>query len=229
MRFICLFIAICLPSLAAYGYFALFTSPKIVSTLYSLSKVIEFSLPLLVLYLIDRKKLTWRKPTATEIKLGLLFGSLMGGALLTVYAMLKSYPFIAEVSPLVASKLVGFHADTPLTFLMLALFISVIHSLLEEYYWRWYVHQELQKIMNKKVSVLLSSLAFTAHHVIIINAYLPSSIRNWGIIVFPSFVFVAGMTWAVIYDKWKSLWIPWISHIMADMAILWIGYMLVWA
>jgi membrane protease YdiL (CAAX protease family) len=228
VRYVCLLIAVCLPTLAAYAYFALFTSPKVVSTLYSLSKIIEFSLPIFVLYLIDRGRISLRKPTSSELKLGLLFGSAMGGILLAVFWAMKSYPFVSEISPLVRQKLTGFHADTPLKFLMLAIFISVIHSLLEEYYWRWYVHQELTKFMNRNLAVILSSLAFTGHHVIIINAYLPASIHSWGIIIFPLFVFIAGVTWALIYDRWKSLWIPWISHILADVAILWIGYMLVW-
>lgn len=228
MSLFLLIVALLLPTFAAYTYFELFTSPESVSVLYSASKIIQFSIPLIVLIFISKKTLQWISPKKRDFILGLGFGFVMGFLLLGTFWYLKSFPFIQDVAPLIREKLTDFHADTPMKFLFLAIFISVIHSFLEEYYWRWYVHQELRKYFKIPLATFISSLGFMGHHVIVIKAYVPDSISSWGIFVFPLFVFFAGVFWALIYEKWKSLWIIWFSHFLADVAILWIGYSLVW-
>lgn len=223
-----LVLAMVLPTIAAWTYFELFTSPEEVKSLYSFSKIIQFSLPLISIFWLQKQQNSFRRPTGKEIKLGLILGSLMSLLLIAVYFGLRDFSFMAEVPALIQSKLVGFGADTPLKFLALSLFIAVIHSFLEEYYWRWYVYRELNNWMGNQLAVVLSALAFTGHHVIVVKAYLPAEIQGWGIWVFPAFVFLAGACWSLTYGKFRSLWLNWVSHLMPDVAVLWIGYKLVW-
>ena len=223
-----LIVAMTLPTLAAYSYFNLFTEPETVSTLYSLSKIIQFSLPLIAVLWIQKRKLSWVQPQKKDIIFGLGLGLIMLTLLMITYNQLSQFSFIPEAALLIRQKLEAFHANTPLKYFFLACFISILHSFLEEYYWRWYVHNELRAKLNVTAASIISSLAFTGHHVIVIKAYLPESIAGWGIYFFPAFVFCAGLFWALIYEKWKNLWIPWISHFLADVAILWIGYQIVW-
>lgn len=122
----------------------------------------------------------------------------------------------------------AFDATKPHLFFLFGAFVSIIHSFLEEYYWRWYVHRELKQYFSSLRASLVSGFAFMAHHVVIIQAYLPEEIYWPGIFIFPVYVWIAGSLWAWLYDRHQSLWIPWISHIMADVAIFWVGYQILW-
>lgn len=176
----------------------------------------------------SKKKAFLGFTSGKDLALGIGLGLVMFSLLALTYHQLQGFSFIPDVAVLIRNKLDAFHANTPLKYFFLAVFISVIHSFLEEYYWRWYVYNELRTKLNVVTASILASLAFTGHHVIVIKAYLPESIVGWGIYFFPAFVFVAGLFWSLIYEKWKNLWIPWISHLFADVAILWIGYQMVW-
>jgi len=222
-----LILAMILPTLAAWTYFEIFTAPEQVQSLYSFSKIFQFSLPLISFYLY-RRKFRWKGPNLRDLGLGTLGGMALAGVLILIEFALHDFSFMKEVGPLIQAKLQGFGAETPARFLVLAIFISLIHSFLEEYYWRWYVHRELHSWLGKWAAVILSSLAFASHHVIIIRAYLPPQILTVGLLAFPIFVFLAGIFWALLYDRHQSIWMNWISHLWADAAILWIGYCLVW-
>jgi len=100
----------------------------------------------------------------------------------------------------------------------------VVHSFLEEYYWRGFVFSELKKKWGKFNAVVVSSFAFTLHHVVVINQYVrvePRIAYN----LFGSFcVFCCGLIWAIQYGASKKLRVSWVSHILADLLILGVGY-----
>ena len=96
---------------------------------------------------------------------------------------------------------------------------------MEEYYWRWYVFGQGRKIINVPTAIIVSSLGFMAHHVIVLSVY-------FGLFSFPTIFFslsiaVGGAIWAWLYQKTGSLYGPWISHIFADIGIFWIGWDLI--
>lgn len=228
MRNFALLFALTLPTIAAFSYFQVFSDPELMAPLYSASKIIQFSIPLLVLFLIQRNRLSFEHLNWPKFIAGNFLGMIFFSLLMATYFFFKDFDFIREAAPLIQEKLFALGATTPFKFLLLAIFISVLHAFLEEYYWRWYVHRELKRFFNFPITLFLTSLAFTSHHVIVIHAYLPDSILHWGIWFFPSFVFVAGLIWSWIYERWRGLWVVWLSHIWADAAIMWIGYLLVW-
>lgn len=195
--------------------------------LYTASKVIQFSLPLIVLFFISKETFRRESLTIKQFFEGNILGLFFFGALLFTYWILKNFPFVQESAPLILEKLQALGAGTLPKFIVLAAFISFIHAFLEEYYWRWYVHREVRAWLSPFKASLVSSAAFTCHHVIVINAYLPESIKHWGIFFFPAYVFVGGLIWALIYERTRSITLTWISHIWADLAIMWIAAMMV--
>ena len=74
-------------------------------------------------------------------------------------------------APLLADFRIG-PADTG-KYVALAVFYALVHSLLEEYYWRWFVFGQLRALVAPTLAIVLSSLAFAAHHVILLYVYLP--------------------------------------------------------
>src|SRR5260370_24265050 len=80
---------------------------------------------------------------------------------------------LASTPEKVMSSIRLFHADTPLRYALLTLFLAGVHSLLEEYYWRWFVFGELRRLITPGAAIVVSSLGFMAHHVILLWVYLP--------------------------------------------------------
>ena len=110
-------------------------------------------------------------------------------------------------------------------YILFGLFVSLIHSFMEEYYWRWFVFGQLRRLAPAGVAIFVSGIGFMLHHVVILSTYfgwwsLPS-------VGFSLAVAVGGFVWAWLYHRTGSLYGPWLSHLLVDMAIFVIGYDLV--
>ena len=103
-----------------------------------------------------------------------------------------------------------------------AIFLSVFHSLFEELYWRWFVFGGLRLLMKTNTAIALGSLAFSAHHVVILWQFFPPVIA----LLFGLTIAIAGACWCLLYQKTNSLVTSWLSHILVDATILTIGYVL---
>ncbi len=222
-----LLFAMLFPTLAAWLYFMVFTDREMLPTVYSISKVVQFSFPLAWTLAVTRGRLPRLNVSPRALLEGMGTGLLMVIALFLVYVMVIGQgPLLQEARPRILSRVHSIGADTPARFLGLVLFLSVIHSLLEEYYWRWFVFGSLQERMRPKSAVILSSLAFMLHHVIILHAFLGP--RFWPVTLgFSLAVALGGVVWAMVYRRCRLLAAPWISHILVDLAILAMGYDLI--
>ena len=110
-------------------------------------------------------------------------------------------------------------------YVLFAIFLSFFHSLLEEYYWRWFVYGNLLKIINPVAASLISAAAFASHHVIVLKEYFP-----WGWALFFGFsVAIGGVVWNTMYQRQKTLTGVWLSHMIVDLAIMTIGYFLIFS
>jgi membrane protease YdiL (CAAX protease family) len=93
----------------------------------------------------------------------------------------------------------------------------------EEYYYRWFLFGRMRAFLPMWLAVVLSSLVFTAHHVILLTAYLPG--QFWTAVVPLSLcIAVGGGVWAWLYARTKSLYAPWLSHAIVDAALFAIGW-----
>jgi membrane protease YdiL (CAAX protease family) len=126
------------------------------------------------------------------------------------------------VAPL-RSKLEQLGMDSPAGYVLLAAFLTVIHSLLEEYYWRWFVFGWLRRQVPLPTAIMVSSLGFMAHHVIILAVFLPGYFLS-AVVPFSLCVAGGGAFWAWLYDRTGSLYAPWVSHLLVDAAIMAVGY-----
>ena len=103
--------------------------------------------------------------------------------------------------------------------------LCLAHSLLEEYYWRWFVFGQLYKNWSLSLAILVSSVGFMAHHVVLLATFF-----GWGsplTYLFSFGVAIGGAFWAWLYASSRSLLGPWLSHMLVDVAIFLIGYDLV--
>lgn len=220
-----LLFACILPSLAAWVYFVALRGQDSVRLAYSLSKVIQFAFPLVWVLLVERTRPMPSLPTGRGILPGLIFGLAVGMAMVGIYFFkLKHGSQLADTPARLWAKLSEAGIDTPGKFIALGAFVALAHSLLEEYYWRWFVYGRMRSLMPTWPAAALSGIAFAAHHVILIASYLKPD-QFWTGAIFLSFcVAVGGMVWALIYERSGSLYGGWLSHAIVDVALVIIGY-----
>ena len=158
-----------------------------------------------------------------DVIVGGIFGVVISIAMLILYyGWLKTSPLMASGPEMISAKVVDLGLTTPWKFLAFALFLSVLHSLLEEYYFRWFIFRRLQAFIPLWLAVVLSSLAFMGHHVIVLLTFFPhSSALAW---FFSLCIAVGGGIWAWMYHRSGSLRGVWLSHFLIDCAIMWLGF-----
>jgi uncharacterized protein len=102
------------------------------------------------------------------------------------------------------------------------LFLAVGHSLLEEYYWRWFVFGRLRELLRGWRAHALTAVAFSAHHVVITTQFFSF---EWGL-VFGLLTGAGGWIWSWMYERQGTLTGAWVSHMLVDFAILGVGHWL---
>lgn len=211
------------PSLGTFLYFVALSGTRWMAPVYLVCKLIQFSFPLLWIVGVERARPhLFRTPGTKGLWIGLFSGLGVVAALAGFWRTLFGFPVFVDVPAAVAGKLASFGIETPSGYLALAAFYSLLHSLLEEYYWRWFLFGRLRRRLPAVAAIALSSLAFTAHHVLVIGQFLGGyGPTTW----LASFTITgAGALWAWSYHRSNSLFGPWLSHALADAGLMWVGY-----
>ncbi len=229
LLFACVF-----PTVMAWVYFVELAAPaepaleidtgSALRLAYALGKLAQFSLPVVFMYFAAPGSLRIGRPRFGGLAFGLAFGAAVAFAILLLYfGVLRELLNAMGLESQVRAKLHDFGADTPIRFLGLAAFIAVVHSFMEEYYWRWFVFQRLRAFCSYVPALIVSSLAFMAHHVIVLNVYLPGHFVS-AVVPFSLAIAVGGAFWAWLFARTESLGAVWLSHLMVDVAIMAIGF-----
>lgn len=218
--------ALIFPTVLTWVYFIALadSEPWMQKGAYGIGKVVQFAFPLVFVLFARRERLAFRGIETSGLILAVGFGLIVSGSMLVLYHFwLKPAGFFAgEVTKEVRGKLESFGVDSLGAYAVLAIFYSLVHSLLEEYYWRWFVFGRLKNLTPLTAAVAISSIGFAAHHVLVLAKYFGwGSPATW---LFSAGVAVGGVVWAIVYQRSKSLLGPWLSHLLVDAAIFAIGW-----
>ena len=117
---------------------------------------------------------------------------------------------------------------TPLLFLLGALYWCTINSMLEEYFWRWFIGERLRDILPRSAagdlaSALLSALLFTLHHIVAMSMLVDARTTAAA----SAGVFVGGFIWSLLYLRHRNIYAGWVSHVYADIIIFYLGYRII--
>lgn len=191
---------------------------------FGFSKVMQFAFPLVFVLVTARPRLRLAPFTGKGMGLAVVFGLATAGAILALYFLvLRSTGLFDTTAEKVRHWLTQMNLATTDRFLIMAGFLSLLHSLLEEYYWRWFVYGGLRRLLPWGWAVVISGLAFMSHHVILLAFYFPG--RFWAVAVpFSLGVAAGGMVWAWIYLRSGSIYAIWVSHCLIDLAVMVVGY-----
>ncbi len=217
-----------LPTLVTWLYFIALAKadPLLQKAAYAVGKSMQFALPVVWIWLVKRQRPRLVPPSGAGLLLGAAFGLLVAAAMATLYfGLLQPAGTFVEPAKAVREKVAAFGASSPPAYLLLAVFYSAIHSLLEEYYWRWFVFGQLRRGCKLPLAIGLSSAAFALHHILVLAIYFGwHSPLTW---LFSGGVVIGGAVWAWLYARTGSLYAPWLSHALVDAAIFAIGYDLI--
>ena len=101
------------------------------------------------------------------------------------------------------------------------LFWIFINSVLEEYVFRWFITSKLEQLVGGKwLPIVLSAGIFTLHHTIALAFFidpLGNALASLG-------VFIGGVIFSWIYVQYRSVWVAWVAHAIADVAIFAIAW-----
>jgi membrane protease YdiL (CAAX protease family) len=229
---IVLAVALTYPTAMAYLYFVAL-SPAVATDLranplmqgvYAIGKVIQFGLPVACVALTDRSALRPTWPGSRGVPFGVAFGLAAAALTLVVYhGWLIQGPLFREAPARIQSKVAEFGLATPVGYVALAGFLAVVHSLLEEYYWRWFVYGRLRRHLPWAFALTVSGVAFMSHHVLVLYVYFPGWLWT-AVAPFSLCIAVGGVVWAWLYERSGSLLGPWLSHLIVDAAIMAVGY-----
>jgi membrane protease YdiL (CAAX protease family) len=210
--------------MAAWLYFVLLAGTGAMTTVYAAAKLFQFSLPAAWFVLNRKNRENLPGWNGRGWKAGLASGVVIVAMLWLVYrALLQGGSILAGLESGVRVKLEQVGAVTPSRMFMMAVFLSVVHSFLEEYYWRWFLYGRLRARIGSTPALWVSSFGFMAHHVIILHVFLGGD-RWLATVLFSLAIAAAGGLWAWLYGRSGSLIGPWISHMLADFGVFWVGY-----
>jgi uncharacterized protein len=220
-----LIFALAFPTAGAFVYFvAADPDSPAFRISYAVSKVVQFALPVIAIAIFDTGRFRQIRLSIRGIGAGIAIGLVISAVIQAAYWLaLRDGPIFSGLTSAVRSKVAGFGMDNPVRFVALAAFLSIAHSFLEEYYWRWFGHGALRERLPPTAAILISSIAFAAHHVVVLHIYFPD--RLWSATLpFSLGVAVGGACWAYLYDRFNSLAGPWAAHALADAALMAIGF-----
>jgi uncharacterized protein len=217
--------ALVLPTLVTLAYFVLATdfSPAVQQGTYAVAKTFQFLFPVLYVWRIQRGRVQIKLGGTEGVWQGIIFGFTVAVLMLALYRFVFFQTgLFTHATEAIRAKIAGMNLASPAVYITVGVFYSLIHSLLEEYYWRWFVFGQLERLTRLGFAILLSSLGFMAHHVLVIGTYFGFfSPVTW---IFSLCVAIGGGYWAWLYHRSDSLVGPWISHLLVDAAIFTVGY-----
>lgn len=211
------------PLAGALVYFVFFSGETWARWVYALIKLFTLAWPVLATRALLGRALPRVRLDERRHRVALLPGLAVGGAIAVTVLVLYQTP-LATVVEAHADQIR--HKATQLGILdhyvAFALFLAVAHSGLEEYYWRWFLFGSLRSSLSLATAASIAGLAFAAHHVVVLLQYFPVPLAILG----SGAVALGGVIWCLMYERQGTLTGAWLSHALADLAVLWVGYRL---
>ncbi len=191
---------------------------------YAAGKCVQFAFPVVFLWAFEGRFPRPGRPRFAGLLPGLACGLAVAALIFALYfGLLRHSTLLAEVPARVRQKVQEFGISSAAAYALFGAFICLAHSLLEEYYWRWFVFGQLRRLLPLAPSLLLSALAFMAHHVLVLHAFFPGRFLT-AVAPFSLAVAAGGVVWAWLYERSESVWSPWLSHLLIDAAIFGVGW-----
>ncbi len=122
----------------------------------------------------------------------------------------------------VAEAITGSSGVDKKGFVWVALYISLVNSLLEEFFFRGIGFLILSRFTARRIAYLFSSIAFSLYHVAIMSSWFSFYL----FLLLLVSLFVAGLLFNWLNEKSRTIYPSWLVHMCANFAINTIGFIL---
>lgn len=212
--FICLAAFVCCAAMAA------------VDGIWQPGYAVKSGIKLLLFLLIPFLFSAVRKLSVTECfrpdKKALLTGGYLGvatfGVIIGAYALLHSYIDLSAV-PESLEQGAGVTKDN---FLLVSTYIALCNSLLEEFFFRGFVFFGLSKNGNKRFAYIISAAAFSFYHAGMLITMVSPLLFALALAA----LFLCGVLFNYLNSFRNRIWVSWLVHMGANLAINGIGMLL---
>lgn len=146
---------------------------------------------------------------------GLIVGGVSFIAIIAAYFILGRFVDFNAISQELTTKL----AITPTNFIFVGLYITLVNSFIEEFFFRGYVFLNLQNKMRAWFAHVFSAALFSAYHMAIFEQWFNPVILALCLVV----LFGIALVFTLINKGAQTIINSWIAHMCANAAIILIG------
>jgi membrane protease YdiL (CAAX protease family) len=219
------FPALIIPCFGALLYFVWFAESNWVQPVYGSIKVFTLVWPLIATYFILKEGVGQLK-ALFKFQWGYVLEGAGWGLLMSLSILIVLFSPVGnavnEQAGMVREK--AEQMGVVSHFVLFGLFLSLLHSLLEEYYWRWFVFGNLHRFWkSKRLAYGVGALAFASHHIVVTTQFFAGPI-GW---IFGFAVGIGGAIWSWLMTRHRSIIGAWVSHIIVDITLMSVGYWLI--
>ena len=188
----------------------------------SLIKIVLFLLLPLLYFVLYKGKGTYLKKLFSfrmrDVLMALVLGVGVFSVVMGAYFLLGDYIDLSGIrDSLTAGG--GVTADN---FLYVALYISFVNSLLEEFFFRGFAFLKLKEITNRKTAYIFSSVMFALYHVAMMIGWFGIGV----FLIVMAGLFAGGLIFDYLNEKSETIYTSWLVHMFANFSINTIGFML---
>ena len=185
------------------------------------SKAWMLGLPLWWHLRIDGQTFSWSPVRQGGVGAGFLIGALFS------LVMVLAWFFVGESRvdrETFRASLEPFGLTNANTYIAAAVFWTVGNSVLEEYVFRWFLVEKGEVVFGPGwPTILVSAGIFVLHHFFALW-FLGFSLSANLLACLGLFIGGAAFSW--LYVKYRSIWIPYITHAICDVVVFGVGYVL---
>lgn len=185
-------------------------------------KVILFLFIPLIYFLLHKDELKYMKqlfvPKKKDFIIAISLGIIVYIVILSAYLLLKNYIDFSSIKDSLTQG-VGVNADN---FIYVALYISFVNSLLEEFFFRGYSFILLKNKTNRSFAYIFSSILFAFYHVGMTNGWFSGIIYMLAMLG----LFIGGCIFNYLNERCENIYMSWLVHMFANFAINTVGCIL---
>lgn len=138
--------------------------------------------------------------------------------IMTAYFILRSFIDLDNIQNILSDSL----NISKTNFIYVALYISFINSLLEEFFFRGFIFLNLNGTMTRWKAYVISAFGFSIYHVAILSNWFNPLLFIVALIG----LFVGGVIFNWLDEKTQNIYNSWLVHMFANFAINTVGLMM---
>lgn len=181
-------------------------------------KIVMF-LILPIIYTFSDRNIKLRDSFRIKSIKNLLYSLLLGVGvyvfILRAYFILKGFIDLSNIIEML-SKNASIDKDN---FLRIAIYISIVNSLLEEFFFRGFMFLNLRRVGGRKLAYIISAFLFSIYHIAIMGSWFSPIIFALAM----AGLFVGALIFNYLNEKGGNIYNSWIVHMMANLSINTVG------